>query len=391
VAKGITHISIWRVNGKRLEATTSQRASELHNRYGKPAYEGFRARFRRVGCKSLSRTFDTFEAAKAWLGKITKSAEDGERPIDATKMLRTVTIKMLLREHEDKRAKREFGYNNSTRYRINAIIRRIGDVSLFEARNPHFWTDYCDERRQSVSDDTVARELNLIQGAWEAAKTYDDLPIAVGKENPIRRGREQARLHLKHARERRLVAEEESRLLHAAAAYGQGKTAGLYVHVIVLLLETAIALSDLMRIRWSDVNLDEMEMTVPARRKGRRSEKQPPPRHLALSQLAVEGLESIRDALGGEEYVMGSLRAHTVSQAFHRITQHADIHDLRLHDLRHEGASRFFHRGLSIKEVSVYTGHRTLEMLGRYTHPSVAELRRRLEATEPPARPSSPV
>jgi len=48
--------------------------------------------------------------------------------------------------------------------------------------------------------------------------------------------------------------------------------------------------------------------------------------------------------------------------------KHAGIVDLRLHDLRHEGISRFFELGLSVPEVAVISGHKDFRMLARYTH-----------------------
>lgn len=41
---------------------------------------------------------------------------------------------------------------------------------------------------------------------------------------------------------------------------------------------------------------------------------------------------------------------------------------IRLHDLRHEATSRFFEKGLNVMEVTTITGHKTMEMLKRYTH-----------------------
>ncbi len=41
---------------------------------------------------------------------------------------------------------------------------------------------------------------------------------------------------------------------------------------------------------------------------------------------------------------------------------------IRLHDLRHEATSRFFEKGLNVMEVMTITGHKTMEMLKRYTH-----------------------
>jgi len=52
--------------------------------------------------------------------------------------------------------------------------------------------------------------------------------------------------------------------------------------------------------------------------------------------------------------------------------------DLRFHDLRHEAASRLFERGLNSMEVASVTGHRTLQILKRYTHLKAGELAQKL-------------
>ena len=42
--------------------------------------------------------------------------------------------------------------------------------------------------------------------------------------------------------------------------------------------------------------------------------------------------------------------------------------DLRFHDLRHEAVSRFVEAGLSDQQVAAISGHRSMQMLKRYTH-----------------------
>lgn len=46
----------------------------------------------------------------------------------------------------------------------------------------------------------------------------------------------------------------------------------------------------------------------------------------------------------------------------------AEIDNLKFHDLRHKATSRLFELNLSTFEVASITGHKTLEMLKRYTH-----------------------
>lgn len=54
--------------------------------------------------------------------------------------------------------------------------------------------------------------------------------------------------------------------------------------------------------------------------------------------------------------------------------------DIRLHDQRHESASRLFETGrFNTMEVAAITGHKTLQMLKRYTHLKASELAKKLD------------
>lgn len=74
----------------------------------------------------------------------------------------------------------------------------------------------------------------------------------------------------------------------------------------------------------------------------------------------------------------GDATTDALKQSFKRAVRRAGIAGLRLHDLRHEATSRFFEKGLNVMEVASVTGHKTLQMLKRYTHLSVTDLATRL-------------
>jgi integrase len=57
-----------------------------------------------------------------------------------------------------------------------------------------------------------------------------------------------------------------------------------------------------------------------------------------------------------------------VGAAFTRACKLLDIHDLRFHDLRHEGVSRLFEAGWQIPHVALVSGHRSWGSLQRYSH-----------------------
>lgn len=55
--------------------------------------------------------------------------------------------------------------------------------------------------------------------------------------------------------------------------------------------------------------------------------------------------------------------------------------DLRFHDIRHEATSRLFEAGFNPMEVAAITGHKTLQMLKRYTHLQAGLLAQKLATT----------
>jgi len=63
--------------------------------------------------------------------------------------------------------------------------------------------------------------------------------------------------------------------------------------------------------------------------------------------------------------------------------QRAGLANLRFHDLRHEATSRFFeHTDLDVMEIKSITGHKSLQMLARYTQLRTANLAARLDGAK---------
>ena len=56
-----------------------------------------------------------------------------------------------------------------------------------------------------------------------------------------------------------------------------------------------------------------------------------------------------------------------------------NIDDFHFHDLWHEGVSRLFEKGLNVMEVASISGHKTLQMLKRYTHLEAEKLLAKLD------------
>ena len=73
-----------------------------------------------------------------------------------------------------------------------------------------------------------------------------------------------------------------------------------------------------------------------------------------------------------------SLNGQDARSCFRKACQLAGVRDLRFHDLRHEGISRFAEAGMSLGELKAQSGHKTTAMLGRYVIARKSEIARKL-------------
>ena len=120
-------------------------------------------------------------------------------------------------------------------------------------------------------------------------------------------------------------------------------------------------------LQWSDVDLKKRTAHLPKTKNG-------DARTVPLSSRAVATL-ALPSNLGGR--VFGTTY-EGIHQAFVRACCRAGIDGLTFHDLRHEATSRLFEKGFNPMEVSAITGHKTLQMLKRYTHLRAEDLAKRM-------------
>lgn len=173
-----------------------------------------------------------------------------------------------------------------------------------------------------------------------------------------------------------------------------GKNTAHLREFVTLAVETAMRREELLITRWSDVKIS----ASPAQDGGVlhvRKTKNGTPRDVPLSPLACAVLDGMPHT--GPRVFPGWKNPPAATRAFSRARQRARelyvaaceaegnepdqnfLMDLRLHDLRHEAISRlapFF----QVHELAKITGHKTIKMLMRYYHPTVADFAKRLAA-----------
>ena len=141
--------------------------------------------------------------------------------------------------------------------------------------------------------------------------------------------------------------------------------------IMELAIETAMRLGELLALEWPNVDLAARVALLPDTKTGEA-------RRVPLSSRAVAILAALPRHISRRRVFWAWTRPDSFENCWRRAVRTAGMQNLRFHDLRHEATSRFFERGLSLPEVAAITGHKTWQMLRRYTHLNVPALAQKL-------------
>ncbi|MFC5474633.1 site-specific integrase [Paraherbaspirillum soli] len=266
---------------------------------------------------------------------------------------------------------------SSERNRINVWLHNsLASLPLSAIRGKHL-AEYRDSRiLASIGGNTIRLELAVISHLYEVARKDWGLEHLVNPTKNIRKPK------LPRGRTRRLYGGEETALLRWCVQNGNLRLRS----IIIIAIETAMRRGELVGLKWGDVNLPSRMVYLDDTKNGES-------RTVPLSSRAVDALESItsindiltiastsgtfKPARNKEESVF-SMHADTISANFSKARKGCGIEGLTFHDLRHEATSRLFEKGFNMIEVATITGHKSMQMLKRYTHLRPSDLLERL-------------
>ncbi len=316
----------------------------------------WQAHIRRRGYQAQVRTFDTKAEAQAWAATIESEIVRGVF-VSRAEAERTTLDEALVRyQTKITPRKKSIGERGFVRrWRAHPLAQR----TLASIRGKDIAEFIRSREADGVGGNTIRLELALLSHLFNTARS------AWGMEsltNPIELVKGQ-RPKLPQGRDRRLVGDEETRLLDAARTYG-----GEIGPIITWAIETAMRRGEIADMRWKYVDRKARVLLVPETKTGT-------PRRVPLSSRALAILDGPVCRIDGRVWGM---KPDSISQAFERICSTAGIEGLTFHDLRHEATSRLFEKGLNPMEVAAITGHKTLQMLKRYTHLRAEDLVERL-------------
>ncbi len=162
-------------------------------------------------------------------------------------------------------------------------------------------------------------------------------------------------------RVRFLSEDERQRFLKACK---ESTTPFLYV-AVVLSLSAGLRRSELLNLRWSDVDLARGRIVLHETKNGDR-------RMVPLAGLALQLLKELNEgrSVATDLLFPGTDPHRPIDLRFgwEKALKEAVITNFRWHDMRHSCASYLAMNGASLAEIAEVLGHRTITMTRRYSH-----------------------
>ena len=317
----------------------------------------FRVRITRQGKSTLSGTFYSRNEALQWAKDIEAKLYLGIYEEITPKIAKNISFREAAQHYLKTHSIHKKIVRCETS-RLKILIERWGDIPVEQINKAAILELRDDLLSLGRSGETINHYFNTLSKLFQMLVGDWDLVIA----NPIKGIK---RMPPSHGRSKRVTSDIEKILLNSCNAI----SLSLLSSIIKFAIQTGMRRGEIMGLTWADIDLPNRKAYLHQTKNGE-------PRQVPLTRQAMAVLETLsRD----EERVFPMSMTCLRSQ-FERIKEHAKpkwdgkgsnpFEDLRFHDLRHEALSRLSDIGLNVIELSHISGHKTLGMLKRYTHPS---------------------
>jgi integrase len=259
---------------------------------------------------------------------------------------------------------------------LNGLLEVFGARKLAGLRQEEIERWYAG-RRSTVKASTANKELARLKHALARAVAWGYLKTSPAAK--VKKAKEPG------GRVRYLSAEERQALLDGAVSTVQATdgrswtvehkpAASLRLYILVALL-TGARRGELLRLRWSDIDMKRRSITF-------RETKNGHDRTVPMTPALAEALQKLPRPIDPGNPVLPVYDPHVLTRAFGRYAKRVGLHGLTFHDLRHDAASTLTMAGVSQRAVMELLGHRDPRMTVRYQHLAPGHLRDAMQALE---------
>lgn len=311
------------------------------------------------------KTFKRLTDAKIWAQQVEASMRKGEF-VDVTRDARKHTLADLITFYEDtvlsektentkaaelvplKWWKAELGEYALTQVTSELIAEKIRFLRNEPSRRgkEDSETEKPLKSRRTIKAyrDTLDRVFKkAIKWKWVVRNPFDDI-------DPITK--------LRNERVRFLDDAERDNLLNACK-----KSYNEYLYLIVVFaLSTGGRKSEIMNLTWNDVDL-ERGFAIFRNTKNGDTRSVPVTSHLLvlLKEMHTQGNGLVFPRSDG-------LAPLDIRKSWEKAVRDAGLENFKFHDLRHSAASYLAMNGATLSEIAAVLGHKTLQMVKRYSH-----------------------
>ena len=154
------------------------------------------------------------------------------------------------------------------------------------------------------------------------------------------------------------------KLLVSSSASRKSKSPYLYC-IVLISLTTGARQGEILNLEWKHIDFENKLATIKETKNGH-------PRSIALCDPVIEELRNLHQNRNPRKVLVFASKTAfgriDIKKAWHTVLRVAGIDKCRAHDMRHTFATLAAAQGASNLELATAMGHRTLQMLQRYTH-----------------------
>jgi len=320
----------------------------------------WKAVIRKIGWPTTAKTFRTKRDAEDWARRTEDEMVRGVYLSRAPSEKLTVAG-ALKRYMEEVSVTKKPTTQRSERFSAQRLNAFFGKYSM-AAVSADLVAKYRDERlAEGKSNNTVRIELAMLGHLFRIAIQEWGIGLSFNPVANIRKPSPGA------GRDRRLNLSEQQRLFEAVNAHSNP----MLGWIVRLAVETAMRSSEIAGLRRSQVDLERRVVRLMDTKNGSA-------RSVPLTRAATAVLQSALDnplrpndtdlVFFGEPGRDKKRKPYIFQKLWAGIVHDLGFDDLHFHDLRHEAVSRLVEAGMSDQEVAAISGHKSMQMLKRYTH-----------------------
>jgi integrase len=318
----------------------------------------YRVKVRLKGHSTESATFERLTDARRWAQATEAAMRDGRhfRTAEAKRHTLADLVDRFVCEvlpHKPKNASNTKLHLLFWKGKLgHLVLADLNAAAIVQVRNELMVT--VTRRKRSMSPSTVVRYMAALSHALNiAVKDWGWL-----EDSPMRKV---SKPREPRGRERFLSNDERAALLAAC----KESTSRFLYPVVVLAVSTGMRSGEMLSLRWPQVDLKRGQILL-------HDTKNDASRAVPLAGHALELIDELSKVRRIDTDLLfpgrDAKRPVDLKKPWSTAVRKAKLVNFRFHDLRHSAASYLAMNGASSIEIAAVLGHKTLQMVKRYSH-----------------------